>query len=556
MNPSVGLAVALAAASLSPLAYGEAGAIPAGLCVRAAAPAAADPKEPELFDASRDVLDAAGRARVGAAGARLDAKTCRLLAEDGHALTRREVEALTGKKPDAAGKPKADEAKKNAAAKLALGTLAAAGGTAGTYADSARRFDGARGGGADAALAGSAPGRGSPELQASASLAVGLRQNFEKEASGRELLAHFTDAEGAVRLPPVVLADLGGGSIAAVFDRETKTVRLDQKSVAQFVVDGAPEAERASLSRKLSDPARLSAYLLDHPDAKAEVLDGVDVTVFHELTHAWQQRRDPAVDALDEKNPVEGELEAYRQELLYYHEKVMRDPSLAARSSDDQLYRVLLRGYPEFKTYVVALYQSSEGISDFPTVEQILAKRAKAGRTGAASGLATVRRIQSDYQSREDEYAAKVLPAMQAEAFPKLIDRALAADRPADALALAFDAPEEIRRARGPAAFAATRKMLEADPPAPVADRLKAWDAYLAYQNETTRSNVLDADVFALYQRDRRAAVEQRLAEAAKARTRTDRDAALAWAKSYASELPEKDELLKRIAAAYRTREN
>jgi hypothetical protein len=553
MNPSIGLAAVLAAAGFCPPAYAQTNAFPSGLCVRTGADAPAG-GDADLFDASKETLSVAARERAGKAGLKLDPKACRLLAADGHALTREEVAALAGDKADLTSSSEADAAKRaaaekqTAAAKLAVANMGA-GGAAGTYGDSLRRFDGARAGG-DAALA--VPGQtagAAPETGISAVLSAGLQANFKKEAAGRDLLAHFTDADGTVRLPAIVMTDLGGGSVPAQYDRASKTVEMDARDAAKEIVEAAPEGERAALARKLSDPAKLSSYLLAHPEARTALIDGADVTVFHELVHAWQQRRDPAVDAAEGKDPVEWEREAYREELRYFHEKVMRDPALEAKSSDDTLYRELLRGYPGFKTYVTQLYQNSVGSSDFPTVEKLLAKRAQAGRPGAAKGLSNVRQVESDYERREDEFASKTVPAMQAEAFPKLIDRQMSAGHPAEALALAFDAPEEIRAERGPAAFAATRKLLEADPPAPLAERLAGWDAYLAYQTATTKTNLLEPDVFALYQRDRRAAVEQRINEAAKAPNDGERSVAIAWAKSYANELPEKTALLKRIAA-------
>jgi hypothetical protein len=213
----------------------------------------------------------------------------------------------------------------------------------------------------------------------------------------------------------------------------------------------------------------------------------------------------------------------------------------------------LLGGYPEFKEYVTELYRNSVGSSDFPTVEQTLAKRAKANRPGAESALASLRQVDADYQRREADFASKTLPAMQAEAYPKLIARQMAAGRPIEALALATAAPEDIRRESGPAASAAVQDLLKADPPIALASRLDAWDAYLAYQTKTTGSNLLAPEIYLAYARDRRAAVDQRLAEAARAPGKRERSDAIDWAKFYASGLPDNAALLKRIEAAAQT---
>jgi hypothetical protein len=312
------------------------------------------------------------------------------------------------------------------------------------------------------------------------------------------------------------------------------------------------------LTKRLADPAKLAAYLVDHPEARAALLDQQAGTFFHETFHAWQQKRDPSIAALEGADFVEQEREAFREELHFFHERVMRDPSLADRSQDTEMYKRLLAGYPEWKKYTTELYQNSVGSSDFATVERTLAKRAKAARDGArgdvaaAAGIA-LRQVGADYRMREVEYAEKTLPAMQAEAYPLLIGRQMAAGRYVAALGLASAAPEEIRRETGPKAFAAVESYLKSDPPPPLSDRLDGWDAYIPYQKMTTGSNELAPDLYLLYLRDRHAAVEQHLAEAAKARGKTDRKDAIDWARFYAEGLPDNAALLRRIEAAAQT---
>jgi hypothetical protein len=556
MSPSVVLAAALAVAGASLPVFAQTEAA-SHACVRKDGPAAVtgDESQDALFDAAAEKLDEAVWARANSAGVKLDAGACRLVAADGHALTRREVEKLKVSPPPANDpKSKEKDAKSlDGAREAAAG--AGKGGAAGTYEESKQRFDGAapaRGGdgapfpeqGGGAALP--------PEARLSSALNADLQKKFAEEDVGRGLLAHFTSADGAVRLPGVALADLGGGALA-VYDRPSGVINLDKYEAAKAAVSSAPEAERAALSRRLADPAKLAAYLVDHPEARAALLDQQAGTFFHETFHAWQQRRDPKVDAVEGKDPVEWEREAFREELHYFHERVMRDPSLADRSRDAEMYKRLLGGYPEFKQYTTELYQNSVGSSDFPTVEQALAKRAKAGRPGAAGGLAALRQVDADYGKREADFAANVLPAMQAEAYPLLIDRRLAAGRPAEALALAWAAPEAVRRESGPKAFAAVEDLLRSDPPPALAIRLDAWDADLAYRTKTTGSNALPPEIYAAYERDRRAAIDQRLAEAARARGRQARRDAIDWAKFYAEGLPDNAALLKRIEAAAQT---
>ena len=550
MNPSIVLAAALAVLGTSLPAFSQTSA-PHACASRDAALSAPDDRNPSApFDAATETLDEVFWTRAGAAGVKLDRETCRLLAGDGHALTRREVEALKGKSPPDDAKSREQKAKNIAAARAAFD------GAGPADRDPKQRFDGATPGGASpsqvsagAAGAGAAP---PPETRLSAALNADLQKKYAEEEAGRGLLAHFTDAEGTTRLPGVGLIDYGE-SAAATYDRADKIIHLNQRDAARAAVSAAPEAERAGLARRLADPAKLSAYLVDHPEARAALLDQQAGTFFHETFHAWQARRDPRIDAVDGRDPVEWEREAFREELHYFHERVMRDPSLADRSQDMVMYKKLLGGYPEFKEYTTELYQNSFGSSDFPTVEQVLAKRAKAGRPGAASGLEALRQVDADYRKREADFAANTLPAMQSEAYPLLIGRQMAAGRPIEALALACAAPEELSRESGPKAFAAVEIFLKSDPPPPLAARLDAWDAYLAYQTKTSGSNILPPEIYLMYARDHRAAIDQRLTEAARARCKRGRQDAIDWAKFYATGLPDNAALLKRIEAAAQT---
>jgi hypothetical protein len=568
MNPSIALAAALAAGSLSLPASAQSAAAPSHSCAhKDGAPSQGGQSLAPLFDAASDVLEAPAWAKVDASGAKLDSETCHLLAADGHELTRTEVEVLTGK-PASKAPPAAGKDAKGLGAAQAVVAGATARGAAGSYEDSKQRFDGAAPGGGSVTEVGAEAGRGvaglPPESRLSGVLNADLQKKYSEEEAGRALVAHFTSPDGAVRLPGVVLTDLGGAEMAA-FDREHGIIKLNRTEAAKAVFSSAPEAEQtAALTRRLADPAKLATYLVEHPEARAALLDQQAGTFFHETFHAWQARRDPPIDAVEGKDPVEWEREAFREELHFFHERVMRDPSLADRAqyTDMDMYKRLLGGYPQFKEYTTELYQNSFGSSDFPTVEQTLAKRSKAvaaaggaaaGALGAANALSTLRQVDSDYQKREADFAANVLPSMQAEAYPMLIARQMSAGRPIEALALATSAPEDIRRESGPKASEAVMKFLMSDNPSTAAGRMDAWDAYLAYQTKTTGSNLLPTDVFLRYARDHRAAVEQRLADAAKARRKQDRQDDLDWAKVYAQGLPDSAALLKRIEAASQT---
>ncbi|HXT01143.1 MAG TPA: hypothetical protein VN915_10740 [Elusimicrobiota bacterium] len=551
MHPSIVLAAALAAAGASLPAFAQTAPVPP-VCARPAEvpPDAAAPDAP--FDAS-EALDAAVWSRAQAAGVKLDAAACRLRAADGHALTRREVDALkAAKRPGEPGAKDPDkDAKKTERARAAV-DAAAAGGAAATYGDSKARFDGAaaRSGETSVASGGGASGPGAPgESTLSAALNAGIRAKFAEEEAGRALLAHFTDGEGTVRLPGVALVDYNDSTVAT-YDAQDRLIHLNQSEAAKAAASSAPESERAALAKRLAaDPVKLSAYFVEHPEARAALIDQQAETFFHETFHAWQHRRDPPVEGALERNPVEPEREAFREELRFFHERLQRDPSLIDRAPDADMYKRLLAGYPEFKTYVTELYRNTYGDTDFATTAQLLAKRAKAGKRGAESDLASVRKDQAAYERNENDFAANVLPAMQAESYPKLIARSLEKGKPADALALAAAAPESVRNEAGPRALAATLDYFRRDPPAPLAERMDAWQSYIAYLGKTTGGNVMPPGDFALYSRDCREEVASRLAEALRSRGQARGDA-LDWAEFYAGVLPDKERVLQTIKAA------
>ncbi|MFI5361733.1 MAG: hypothetical protein ACHQ49_07165 [Elusimicrobiota bacterium] len=542
MNPSIALAAALAAGGLDVAALAQDAAAPVRVCApRAGGTVFADPSPSAPFDASLDRLDPPDWANVESHGAKLDPKSCRIIAGDGHALTHAEVAALS-RKPSAPFPP-APAAENVAAVRAAAARVAAVSAAPG-YGGLSKSYDGARGGGEPPPARELALAPPPPDASLSGLLASEIRDRFSKDAVGRELLGDFAGPDGKDRLPAFVLVDLARRDVPAEFDRLSGQIWLNQRHAAQAVRAAIPK------TGNLSDPAKLGAYLSAHPQARDAYLDEHDVTIFHELVHAWQQRRDARVDSVEGRDPVEWELEAYRMELRYFHQKVMRDPSLIDRAPDAAVYLELLRGYMGFRMYLVQLYQNSNGSSDFPTIEKILAKRAQAGRPAAARSLEALQGVDREYRRREEDFAAAALPVMQAEAYPRLIAYRESQDRPADALALALDAPGSVRSEVGPKAFDATRNFLEADPPAPLESRLLAWDAYLGYQMMTTDSNLLSPDLFALYRRDRRAAFEESLAKAAKARTKGERENAVAAAKSYVDDFPDKEELLRRLQAA------
>jgi hypothetical protein len=516
---------------------------------RAQSPAAApDPGAP--FDCSDPKLDDAARARLTGAGDRFT-DGCGVAAPEGKRLTRREVRAaLEGAVAAPAAAPKPKEIAVPKAAGRATAPLAGAA-AAPSAAGLGKTFDGGGGGSAADAVraAPAAPAPDAPpEIRFSAGFNDRLGAALAASESGRRALDHLRSPDGMVRLPTAAIVDLGGGSIPAQFDRWSadQTLELDRTHVADAALAAAPTEDRARLRARWKDSTKLAAALADDPKLMAAVVGSFDETGVHEYTHAWQARRDRALDLAADggKEPVEWELEAYREEMRYYHEKLMRDPAAADRdASSAAIYATLLSGYDAFREEITALYQGIANGS-FPRLEEALARR----KRGGAADVAAVR---GEYSKREADFVRNELPRLQKEGYAALVGYYTGSGRPHKSLALIAVAPDAVRAERGPSALAGTLDFLRRDLPAPVSERLDAWQAYVAYLVKTTGNNTMSADLFVLYRRDYHDAFDEKAAEAAAAPTPAARREALEWARAYASYLPEpeKKSLLQKLSA-------
>lgn len=270
-------------------------------------------------------------------------------------------------------------------------------------------------------------------------------------APGAELMARFKGRDGKTRLPAVRIlklsqrpGDAGYGNAGAAYDPQSDSVTLNYWYVVRYAVGAAPEAERARLAKDFADPARLSAYLAQHPGVRRSFLQSCDQDLFHELIHAWQSRR-TKLDVemlrgnLPAMNPLEKEHEAFREESRYLHAKLMKAPAEAMKSPWLDSYLALLGSYDEFREGITRQYMSTFGGSlDAPTMEQIQkARRGLARRLGSRSaadwaqqalklvglgrGDEALREFRTDQDARSREFVQKQWPKMRGEGYPALL---------------------------------------------------------------------------------------------------------------------------------------
>ncbi|UPT73436.1 MAG: hypothetical protein M0D55_16425 [Elusimicrobiota bacterium] len=198
------------------------------------------------------------------------------------------------------------------------------------------------------------------KLRAAAAAAIG------RDPVGKTVLARLNGPDNKPALPSFLIEDQQPG-VVAQYDFRRRAVVLDRSAVLDAVVETVPPRERSALRRSLSGRADLLAYLDKHPEAIATVVKAHDVVIVHELTHAWQDRRDTvfremARGNLPDSQPLEYEEEAWKTKNLYLHSKLKNDP--ASVRMDDELKDYVLMGHG-LKPWKTALFERLE--SDSPT---------------------------------------------------------------------------------------------------------------------------------------------------------------------------------------------
>jgi hypothetical protein len=346
----------LAAALLAPVARAQTGA-PAPAA--AAASASADWRRADLSAAQKDALAASGY-RLEADGRVLDPTTLGALSSDefSSALTRlglgaqqsalerlrlllakddptpadrAAIAALRGSLPDDVAKAVdagAAAADLRALADRDLSRIAA-------YFDAARSPQQRVLDAAPVALG--APGPRTPlpyfdpaERALGDSLRAAAVRTLGRDPVGREVLARLNGPDGKPVLPPIVVENSPDGA-AADYNYARRALVVDVETLRASIVGGAPAPQRAALRAKLSSRSDLISYADSHPDSLAAFAAQNDALLAHELTHAWQDRRDPVMQemargALPPALIIDDEVEAWTVKNLYVASRLKNDP--------------------------------------------------------------------------------------------------------------------------------------------------------------------------------------------------------------------------------------
>lgn len=171
---------------------------------------------------------------------------------------------------------------------------------------------------------------------------------ISRDPYGRKVLARLEGPNGQPNLPPILIEEQTG-DVVAQYDYRRGAIVLDRDSVLASVTGTVPPRQAAALRASLAAPAALLAYLDAHPEAVSAMAKDHDVLFVHELTHAWQDRRDPifremARGNLPEVQPLEYEEEAYKTKNLYIASKLKNDPASVKLDGELKDYALMAHG--------------------------------------------------------------------------------------------------------------------------------------------------------------------------------------------------------------------
>ncbi len=178
------------------------------------------------------------------------------------------------------------------------------------------------------------------KIRASAETEIG------RDPFGKTVLSRL-NTHGKPDLPPVVIEDQNG-SIVAQYDFRRRAIVLDREGVLSSLVATVPPRQASVLRAALATRSALMTYLEAHPEAVSAVVKDNDVVIVHELTHAWQDRRDPifreiARGNLPDTQPLEYEEEANKTKNMYLHSKLRNDPASVKMDREFTDYTMMMQ---------------------------------------------------------------------------------------------------------------------------------------------------------------------------------------------------------------------
>lgn len=192
------------------------------------------------------------------------------------------------------------------------------------------------------------------EQTAGEKLRGAAQTEIARDPFGKTVLSRLNGPGGAPDLPSFLIEDQQSG-VVAQYDYNRKAVVLDREAVLASVVGTVPPRARTALRQSLLKKSDLLDYLDKHPAAMEAVVKDNDVVIVHELTHAWQDRRDPifreiARGNLPSTQPLEYEEEAWVTKNLYVRSKVQNDPASVKMDEEFKDFVAMSHGFGSWRT--------------------------------------------------------------------------------------------------------------------------------------------------------------------------------------------------------------
>jgi hypothetical protein len=231
-----------------------------------------------------------------------------------------------------------------------------------------RAFDGGGPGGAAVA-----PGVGTrPEFpynsieaqRAGESIRAAAAARLSQVERGRLILSRLNGRDGTPALPPFLIGD--AGTATARYDVDRRAVLIDRDAAVTALLDGIPAADRAARRQALARPGALNAALAADPAAVRRLVDANDALFAHELTHAWQDRRDPLWREMRDGHVppavvFEYEEEANLEKNLYIDALLRADPGASVDPVELEDYRAMMRDYRQWRRELLNTYRGADG---------------------------------------------------------------------------------------------------------------------------------------------------------------------------------------------------
>jgi hypothetical protein len=219
-------------------------------------------------------------------------------------------------------------------------------------------------------------------------LAAGFETRLASDSVGRRVLARLNAAPGRPTLPAVEVEVLGGD--VAQYDYRRGALLLDRQTLVSSLTALEPPAARAALRLRLASRKGLIDYLRANPQALASYASKVDSVIVHELTHAWQDRRDPvmreiAAGRLPQALVLDYEVEAWAMKNLYIHSRLKSNPSAPVDDWELRDYEEMAARYASWNAALRADYASAHfNAMNLETLSEIQQDRvARAFKAGA-----------------------------------------------------------------------------------------------------------------------------------------------------------------------------